>query len=58
MSIKGFGHLERMNGSQLVNLVYSSECFGNRPIGKPKKIWTDSGKKMSEKENANLALAK
>src|SRR5678815_5559529 len=41
-TLRWFGHVERMNDSRLVKRMYSGECVGNRPAGRPKKKWIES----------------
>src|SRR5678815_5068657 len=40
--LRWFDHMERMNDSRLVKRMYSGECVGNRPAGRPKKKWIES----------------
>src|SRR5678815_2451677 len=41
-SLSWFGHLERMDDSRFVKWIYSGECAGSRPAGRPKKKWIES----------------
>src|SRR5678815_4666944 len=49
--LRWFGHVERMNDSQLVKRMYSGECVGNRPAGRPKKKWIESVKECLQERN-------
>ena len=42
--LRWFGHLERMDESRLVKLVYRGECVGNKRCGRPKNNWIGSVK--------------
>src|SRR5678815_4614790 len=46
--LRWFGHVERMNDSRLVKRMYSGECVGNRPAGRPMKKWIESVKECLE----------
>src|SRR5678816_3380272 len=56
--LRWFGHVERVNDSRLVKRMYSGECVGNRPAGRPKKKWIESVKKCLEERNVRLAVAR
>src|SRR5678815_4819944 len=56
--LRWFGHVERMNDSRLVKRMYSGECFGNRPAGRPKKKWIESVKECLQVTNVSLAKAR
>jgi hypothetical protein len=56
--LRWFGHVERMDGNRLVKRMYSSECVGNRPVGRPKKRWIDSVKECLIERNVNLVEAR
>src|SRR5678815_5206999 len=43
-TLKWFSHVKWMDDSQLVRQIYSDECAGNRPAGRPKKKWIESVK--------------
>src|SRR5678816_2920524 len=51
--LRWFGHVERMNDSRLVKRMYSGECVGNRPAGRPMKKWIES-LKVSEGERCEF----
>src|SRR5678815_2110545 len=53
-----FGHVERMNDSRLVKRMYSGECVGNRPVGRPKKKWIESVNECLKERNESLADAR
>src|SRR5678815_2021302 len=55
--LRWFGHVERMEDSRLVKRMYSDECAGNRPAGKPKKKWIESVKECLKERNVSLADA-
>ena len=46
--LRWFGHVERMDDSRLVKLMYSGECVRNRLAGRPKKKWIESAKECLE----------
>jgi hypothetical protein len=56
--LRWFGHVERMDGDRLVKRIYSSECVGNRPVGRPKKRWIDSVKECLVERNVGLVEAR
>src|SRR5678815_2321686 len=56
--LRWFGHVERMNGSRLVKRMYSGECVGNRPVGRPNKKWIESVKECLQERNVSLAEAR
>jgi len=35
------GHIERMPGTRYTKQIYQGEVVGTRPIGRPKKAWSD-----------------
>src|SRR5678816_2521990 len=57
-TLRLFGHVERMDDSRLVKRMYSGECAGYRPAGRPKKKWIDSVKEFLEERNVSLPKAK
>src|SRR5678815_1751450 len=57
-TLRWFGHMERMNDSRLVKRMYSGECVGNRPAGRPKEKWIESVKECLEERNVSLAEAR
>src|SRR5678815_4983448 len=56
--LRWFGHVERMNESRLVKRMYSGECVGNRPAGRPKRKWTESVNECLKEINVSLAEAR
>src|SRR5678815_1717427 len=56
--LRWFGHVERMNDNRLVKRMYSGECVGNRPVGRPKKKWIESVKECLQERNVSLAEAR
>ena len=52
--LRWFGHMERMNDSRLVKRMYSGECVGNRPAGRPKRKWIESVNKCLKERNVSL----
>src|SRR5678816_4581044 len=48
---------KRMDDSRLVRRMYSGECAGNRPAGRPKEKWIESVKECLKKKNVSLAEA-
>ena len=52
------GHMERMNDSRLVKRMYSGECVGNRPAGRPKRKWIESVNECLKERNVSLAEAR
>src|SRR5678816_1567325 len=56
--LRWFDYVERMNDSRLVKRMYSGECVGNRPAGRPKKKWIESVKECLQERNVSLAEAR
>src|SRR5678815_5828185 len=56
--LRWFGHVERMNGSRLVKRMYSGDCVGNRPAGRPKRKWIESVNECLKERNVSLAEAR
>src|SRR5678816_785926 len=56
--LRWFCHVERMNESRLVKRMYSGECVGNQPAGRPKKKWIESVKECLEERNGSLGEAR
>ena len=56
--LRWFGHVERMNESRLVKRMYSGECVGNRPAGRPKRKWIESVNECLKERNVSLAEAR
>src|SRR5678815_3478358 len=56
--MRWFGHVERMDDSRSVKGMYSGECVGNRPDGRPKKKWIESENECLEERNVRLAEAR
>src|SRR5678815_4693102 len=56
--LRWFGHVERMNDSRLVKRMYSVECVGNRPAGRPKRKWIESVNECLKERNVSLAEAR
>ena len=57
-TLRWFGHVERMNESRLVKRMYSGECVGNRPAGRPKRKWIESVNECLKERNVSLAEAR
>src|SRR5678816_372829 len=49
---------KRMDDSRLVKQMYSGECAGNRPAGRPKEKWIESVKECLKERNVSLAEAR
>src|SRR5678816_1585400 len=56
-TLRWFGHMKRMNDSRLVKWMYSGECVGNRPAGRPKKKWIESVNECLKERGVSLAGA-
>src|SRR5678816_1261878 len=56
--LRWFGHMERMNDSRLVKRMYSGECVGSRPAGRPKRKWIESVNECLKERNVSLAEAR
>jgi hypothetical protein len=56
--LRWFGHMERMDESRLVKRMYSSECEGSKPVGRPKKRWIESVTKCLQEWNVELEDAR
>ena len=39
--LRWFGHIERMPGDRLTKKIYMGNIDGNRPRGRPAKVWKD-----------------
>src|SRR5678816_3860301 len=53
-TLRWFDHVERMNDSWLVKRMYSGECVGNRPAGRPKKKWIYSVNECLKERNVSF----
>src|SRR5678816_2596871 len=56
--LRWFGHVERMKDIRLVKRMYSGECVGNRPAGRPKRNWIESVNECLKERNVSLAEAR
>src|SRR5678816_3407074 len=58
-TLRWFGHVEKMEDSQLVKRMYSGECGGNHQLaGRPNKNRIESVKECLEERNVSLAEAR
>ena len=50
--IRWLGHVERMENDRITKRVFVGECAGSRSVGRPRKMWIDTVKKvwMSDKQ--------
>ena len=55
-TLRWFGHVERMDDSRLVKRMYSGECVGNRPDGRPKKKWIESENECLEEREKRCII--
>ena len=56
--LRWFGHMERMDENRLVKRMYSGECVGKKPVGRPKKRWIELVRDCLKERNVSMDEAR